>query len=115
MSPKTTTRSQLLAILACLSNLLPVVTLAQPASEPLLTRAAAVRPNLMFILDNSGSMGDSDAYARHYYVATGSCGTSNIANYAPINNQLTYDPAKRYAPAFTNTGLPGSNASTTSF
>lgn len=113
----TTTRSLLPAILACLSTLLPLATLAQPASEPLLTRAAAVRPNLMFILDNSGSMGDTDAYARHYYVATGSCGTSNlaIANYAPINNQLTYDPAKRYLPAYTNAGLPGSNASTTSF
>ncbi|HPW30617.1 MAG TPA: PilC/PilY family type IV pilus protein, partial [Rhodoferax sp.] len=84
---------------------------AQPATEPLLTKAAPVRPNLLFVLDNSGSMSDTDAYARHYYVASGTCGTLALANLAPINNQLTYDPAKRYEPAYSNTGAPGTNAS----
>lgn len=88
------------------------------ATEPLLTRAAAVRPNLLFILDDSGSMSGDDAFARHYFLASGAsdtCGTTSRRDQAPINNQLYYDPSKRYDPDYSDTGVLKANASTSTF
>lgn len=90
---------------------IPVSSLAQPATEPLLTRAAAVRPNLLLVLDDSGSMDGEQVYAPHYVAATGWCGDDNVADQAPVNNLLYYNPAKRYEPSFDNTGTQRANAS----
>ena len=98
------------AALLCIAAL-PIVGQAQPATEPLLTRGSAVRPNLLFVMDDSGSMDDREVYARHYVVATGSCGDSEYANQSPFNNLLYYNPAKRYEPGFDNTGTQRANAS----
>lgn len=98
---------------AVVTALVSTVALAQPATEPLLTRAPAVRPNLLFMLDDSGSMDDSAAnavYARHYVVATGSCGDSKYSDESPVNNLLFYDPTKRYEPGFDNSGNQLGNA-----
>lgn len=95
--------------LLCFSAL-PIPGLAQPATEPLLTRSAAVRPNLLLVLDDSGSMVENEVYARHYALASGSCGDDQFANQSPINNLLYYDPAKRYEPGFDNTGTQRANA-----
>ena len=105
----------LLALISASLLLTHISSQAQPATEPLLTRAASVRPNLLFILDNSGSMSDPDTEAAHFYKATGTCGTDVIRLQAPINNGLAYDPTKRYDPAYSNTGTVGTNASTGSF
>lgn len=92
---------------------------AQPATEPLLTRSASVRPNLLMMLDTSGSMAGTEVYARHYELATGSCsgsGTSSAnAKQSPVNNLLTYDPSKRYEPAFDNDGNQLANASVSTY
>ncbi|MDP3354649.1 MAG: hypothetical protein Q8M51_02140, partial [Polaromonas sp.] len=97
------------AALLCIAAL-PIVGQAQPATEPLLTRGSAVRPNLLFVLDDSGSMNWNDVYARHYVVATGTCGDDAYADQSPINNLLYYNPAKRYEPGFDNTGTQRANA-----
>lgn len=89
---------------------IPVASFAQPATEPLLTRAAAVRPNLLLVIDDSGSMDGEEVHAPHYVKATGSCGDSNMSDQAPINNLLYYNPAKRYEPGYDNTGTQRTNA-----
>ena len=98
----------LYAALLCITTL-PIPGLAQPATEPLLTRSAAIRPNLLLVLDDSGSMNGGQVYARHYVVATGSCDEDKFANQSPINNLLYYNPAKRYEPGFSNTGTQLAN------
>lgn len=114
--PKTTLAANAIFKFLAVSGLFSAgYAVAGLASEPLLTRAASVRPNLLFILDDSGSMGGEDAFARHYVLASGTCGTTDLADKATINNQLYYDPAKRYEPHYSNTGAPGTNASTSSF
>lgn len=100
----------LYAALLCIT-VFPIPGLAQPATEPLLTRGAAVRPNLLLVLDDSGSMNGGQVYARHYVVATDSCDDDKFANQSPINNLLYYNPAKRYEPGFSNTGTQLANAS----
>jgi type IV pilus assembly protein PilY1 len=95
---------------AALAALVSTLAWSQPANEPLLTRAPAVRPNLLFVLDDSGSMDGSSVYARHFEVATGWCGDSNYSDRAPINNLLYYDSTKRYEPAFNNSGVQLANA-----
>lgn len=97
------------ASLLCLIAV-PISGLAQPATEPLLTRSAAVKPNLLLVLDDSGSMVEREVYARHYELASGSCGDDHFADQSPINNLLYYDPAKRYEPGFDNTGTQRANA-----
>lgn len=99
----------LFAALICITAL-PMPGLAQPATEPLLTRSSAVRPNLLFVLDDSGSMDFSQVYARHYVAATGSCEDDEFAEQSPINNLLYYNPSKRYEPGFDNTGTQRANA-----
>lgn len=96
------------AVLMCIAAI-PAPGLAQPATEPLLTRSAAVRPNLLLVLDDSGSMDGEEVHARHFVVATRSCSDSNMSDKAPINNLLYYDPAKRYEPGFDNTGTQLAN------
>jgi type IV pilus assembly protein PilY1 len=106
-------RQILSTILASLAFCLGVSALvqAQPATEPLLTRAAAVRPNLLFILDNSGSMSDENVEAPHYNAATGSCSdTAKYRDSTPVNNLLYYNSTKRYEPAYNNSGVQLANA-----
>lgn len=84
---------------------------AQPATEPLLTRSTVVRPNLLLVLDTSGSMDGSRVYARHFVAATGTCPSDLMdpVNESPINNLLHYDPAKRYMPRVDANGNPMPN------
>jgi type IV pilus assembly protein PilY1 len=103
-------KTELKAALLATTLVVSAASQAQLANDPLLTRAASVRPNLLFVLDDSGSMGGSQVYARHYELASGSCGTSNYSNSAPVNNLLYYDPSKRYEPGFSNTGAQLTNA-----
>lgn len=107
-SKRTVAVTALAAVTAMVSNL----ATAQPANEPLLTHAPAVKPNLLFVLDDSSSMLEGEVYALHYAAATtGTCGDANISNFSPVNNLLYYDPTKRYEPAFSNTGVQLGNAS----
>jgi type IV pilus assembly protein PilY1 len=83
---------------------------AQPAQEPLLTRSTPVQPNLLFILDTSGSMGGNTVFSQAFRSATGACGNETIRNNSPYVNFLSYDPRKRYRPGRTDTGAVGTNA-----
>jgi type IV pilus assembly protein PilY1 len=104
-----------------IQNLLALVTISsafgigasafgQLAKEPLLARSSPVAPNLLFVLDNSGSMGGSVVEALAYARAAGACGNGAIASNSPYVNLLRYDPQKRYLPTRTNAGDPGANA-----
>ena len=88
------------------------------ADVPLAVKNAA-KPNIMFILDNSGSMEwrsitGSDALSEY--------GTSNVDFYSSLVNQLYYNPNTRYTPgieksSFTSTTPDGesmANADATS-
>lgn len=86
------------------------ITFAQPAQEPLLTRSTPVQPNLLYILDTSGSMGGSVVESQAYRAGTGACGDDEIRTSSPYVNLLYYDPRKRYRPGRTNTGDAGTNA-----
>lgn len=80
------------------------------ADVPLAVKNAA-KPNIMFILDNSGSMAwrsitGSDATAEY--------GPSNVDFYSSQVNQIYYDPNTRYTPginksSFTSTTLEGTS------
>jgi type IV pilus assembly protein PilY1 len=93
----------LLALASC-------AVFAQPAQEPLLTRSTPVQPNLLYILDTSGSMRDDFIYSQAFRSGTGACGDLEIRNSSPYVNFLYYDPRKRYRPGRTNTGGVGTNA-----
>ena len=88
------------------------------ADVPMAVKNAA-KPNIMFVLDNSGSMEwrsitGSDALSEY--------GTSNVDFYSGLVNQLYYDPNTLYTPgidrsSFTSTvpeGASMANANTTS-
>ncbi|NJM42322.1 MAG: hypothetical protein HC853_17090, partial [Anaerolineae bacterium] len=84
---------------------------AQPANEPLLTRSTPVEPNLLFILDTSGSMGNSFVYSQAFRAATDACGDDEIRDSSPFVNLLYYDPRKRYRIGRDDSGALRSNAS----
>lgn len=103
------------------------VVLAVPTQIPLLTRGSMVAPNIVFMIDDSGSMAADYLYQEMKPVAWGYYNSSNkwIANptlnlssgygvnpnnpgYAacsPQINQLYYDPATYYPPPFNNVGV----------
>lgn len=83
---------------------------AQPAQEPLLTRSTPVQPNLLYILDTSGSMGENFVHSQAFRSATGVCGNNTIRDSSPYVNFLYYDSRKRYRPGRTNTGALGTDA-----
>ena len=105
--------------------------LSQPSQAPLLTRGTAVAPNIVFMLDDSGSMGDN---SRGVYLfqdpskfAWGLSGSGNMdltvstdgvnpkasnstvdttyAQCSPEINQLYYNPNILYAPPYDNVGV----------
>lgn len=108
--PLRTALSRAACVAAGFAALVSTMAFGQLANEPLLTRAPAVKPNLLFVLDDSGSMGGSAVYAGHFVTGTGSCGDNTYSDNSPINNLLFYDPAKRYEPAFSNAGTQLANA-----
>lgn len=83
---------------------------SQPATEPLLERSSPVKSNVLYVLDNSGSMfGTGSArqvYSPQFSRSSGTCGDNNYANLSPFNNSLHYNPAKRYIVGRTNAGDP---------
>ncbi|CAN5489248.1 PilC/PilY family type IV pilus protein [soil metagenome] len=101
------------------------VSLAQtgPSQIPLLNRGANVKPNIMLVLDNSGSMIYTCLYLAHANAVLEAeygilnkipgqnvgCTTGAIQD-SPANNSLMYDPARRYATGFNDSGVPLGNA-----
>jgi type IV pilus assembly protein PilY1 len=125
-------------ILMALGALVTSVTaIAQIATEPLLTRSPPVKPNFLFSIDDSGSMGWSVIYSKktrqlvtsdkgelkgelliNYFNAATQpeCPDTAVVNKSSINNTLHYNPAIRYLRARNNQGdlqanAPVSNAS----
>ncbi len=96
--------------LSALALLLPSLAIAQIATEPLLTRSAPVKPNFLFVLDDSGSMGGTNVFASHVVLATGNCNDNSALRNSPVNNFLHYDPSKLYKARRNNLGDPGTNA-----
>lgn len=98
----------------CLSS--ANVTLAQTlAQEPLLSKTISVRPNLSFILDDSGSMGWRCIYKANVQAtiiaqgSTAGVGSDCLANTdlrqtSPDTNILAYDPRKYYPTGISETG-----------
>lgn len=94
-----------------------------PAQVPLLNRGATVKPNIMLIFDDSGSMGWTCLYLQHANAVLEAtpwpwnripgqftdCTTGAVQD-SPANNSLMYDPGKRYAAGFNNLGNPLGNA-----
>lgn len=75
--------------------------LAAVAQEPLLNRPNAVSPNLVLVLDTSGSM--DNEYIYQYGETRGGDGmsgpnTTTYAQYSPDVNRIYYDPRTRYLP-----------------
>lgn len=93
-----------------------------PAQESLISRGAAVKPNIVMIFDDSGSMRAGCVYAPHVaptinkdeldsaYPGVCLADVSQRRHNAPANNLLMYDPAKRYVPAYDDAGVQLSNA-----
>jgi type IV pilus assembly protein PilY1 len=89
------------------------------ATEPLLNRSLPVKPNLVFNMDTSGSMGWACVYLPHVvtfltqdYPAADIPGISanclvgtDRRQQSVDHNALTYDPKKRYDPGFDNNGV----------
>ena len=82
---------------------------AQLAQEPLLNRPNSVAPNLVLILDTSGSM---DANYIYQWGGTGDAfgmpgpSTKTYAQFSPDVNRLYYDPRVRYRPRVDYLGNP---------
>jgi type IV pilus assembly protein PilY1 len=118
-----------------LASLLSTVTLnAQTlAQEPLLSKTIAVRPNLTFIMDESGSMNWQCIYSKNtqasfdpryrYGIAinclqddfdtTGTVPTLQAVDRrfaSPDNNSLMYDPRKTYTTGYSETGTVNANS-----
>ena len=81
--------------------------LSEIAQEPLLNRSNSVAPNLMLILDTSGSMDTSSIYEYGNAGSNGPTGTESTwgAN-SPDINKLHYDPRVRYYPRVAYDGTP---------
>lgn len=83
---------------------------AQIAQEPLLNRLNSVAPNLVLILDTSGSMDGSSIYEYGNASSTGPVGPGDDgtprAARSPDVNKLYYDPRVRYRPRVNYDGTP---------
>lgn len=73
---------------------------AQLSQEPLLNRPNTVAPNLVIVLDDSGSMDASYIYDYGSGSGMGMSGpdTKTYAQYSPDVNRIYYDPRVYYAP-----------------
>ena len=83
------------------ATLIGVSAHAQVAQEPLLNRPNSVAPNLVLILDASGSMAENYIYSYgSSFSAWGMSGPSTLtyAQFSPDVNRLYYDPRVRYVP-----------------
>ena len=115
--------------------------LAQVSQTPLLTKGTAVAPNIVFMLDDSGSMGDSNRGVFLFqdnskaawgvsgggvftptttdgvnpYADSGNTRSLKIAQCSPDINQLYYNPAILYSPPYDNTGTRLAPATTINF
>ena len=95
---------------------------AQPAQVPLSTNAAPVKPNILFILDSSGSMEWTNIDAPHIIQARGGFVQGGIdlitctglawwdldrqtIQRSPYHNEIYYNPTKRYYPGYDNNGV----------
>jgi type IV pilus assembly protein PilY1 len=104
------THTRMRAVLAALAIALTgTLSFAQIATEPLLTKSVPNKPNFLFIMDDSGSMGGDLVEASHYARANGTCSDTTALKSSPVNNLLFYDPAKLYLPRRTNAGDPGTD------
>jgi len=87
-----------------------------PAQVPLVNRGASVKPNVVFMVDNSSSMNFACLYLLHVvnaflaeFVAGKIPGqdvgcTTGTRQDSPANNALMYDPGKRYYPRYNDAG-----------
>lgn len=91
---------------------------AQIAQTPLLTQSINVKPNLLFVIDDSGSMGDGFIYQYNAAGAPAVDGpnTKTWAQFSPDVNLMYYDPRIKYKRAVNADGsaqaagaLPTSN------
>ncbi len=74
------------------------------ASEPLITKAdVSAKPNLMFIMDTSGSMAS-------FYMPDEMSGTGRYGYYSSQCNGVAFNPATVYDPPVDSTGVAYSNA-----
>jgi type IV pilus assembly protein PilY1 len=131
-----------LALAAALGSSAPLPAYAQLniSTDPLGTGASSIKPNVMFILDDSGSMGwdympdyvnDShnppgttagcfdagDDSAGTIDGAPDACIFANPPYNSPDFNSVYYNPALRYRPALDSAGaeMPAQDAATTAF
>lgn len=92
------------------------------AQSPLLNSTAAVRPNILLVLDTSGSMDWECVYAKHVTdvfisenanlsgLTSGCLATTDRRHAAPINNLLFYNPKITYGRSYTAAGVLRNNA-----
>lgn len=104
------------------------------SQEPLLTKTVSVRPNLTFILDDSGSMAWECIYTKNTQTSFGGIGygaayncrndtdedfsdenvatlsSSDFRYTSPENNKLMYDPRVYYPTGISETGSPYPNS-----
>jgi type IV pilus assembly protein PilY1 len=98
-------------------------TLAEVAQEPLMNKSGKVKPNIALVLDTSGSMGKTCAFApplartmikngisEAEYECNAVFGNAPFLR-SPFNNTLYYDPQKTYGPGYTASGSPATNVS----
>jgi type IV pilus assembly protein PilY1 len=83
-------------------------TFAEIAQAPLLNRSNSVAPNLMLLLDTSGSMVGTSGSAIYEYGNPGSSGPAGTGSVegrnSPDINKLHYDPRVRYYPRVDHNG-----------
>lgn len=100
------------AVLACtlLAPALPALAEISPFSRtPLLSAGSNVKPNLMLLMDNSGSM-DFVHSPDNYWTTFGSGLTPLNAYQSPNANKLYYNPRVRYNPSVSAAGTPTASA-----
>lgn len=95
------------AVVGLLAMMMPLVWAADIADTPLgtMTDGTAVRANVMFILDDSGSM------SWDYLPDSTSSNTSKVCHGVADINKIFYDPSKTYLPPLQPNGAPYPNAS----
>jgi type IV pilus assembly protein PilY1 len=99
-------------VLACtlLAPALPTWAQTSPfAATPLLSAGSNVKPNLMLLMDNSGSM-DFTHSPDGYRAAFANGLTPLNAYQSPDANKIYYNPRIRYAPSVSAAGTPTANA-----
>jgi type IV pilus assembly protein PilY1 len=114
--PKTLLRLALAQTIATISMLPPLVSTAQAATtaisdQPLLT-ISSVRPNIMYTLDNSGSMEWSTVTGTDATAEYTDGSRNRRAYFSSAYNQIYYDPTITYTPGISYNGTSMGNAST---